>query len=180
MAQPLPSASVAAQQKSYVTYTVPLHNPDAPHITLLETPSLIASLGTTGFRTWEAALFLGTYLFTIPGSRFVKGQNVLELGAGTGFLSILCAKHLGARHVLATDGSDEVIIDLKANLHLNGLSGTELIQIATLQWGHTLINSVVDCGGENRSYDLVVGADVVWVFLFVKFEVRRLVRCLQN
>ena len=161
MSQPLPSASAAAQQKSYVTYTAPAHSPHAAQVTLLEAPSLLASSGTTGFRTWEAALFLGAYLSSPNGNHFVTGKRVLELGAGTGFLSIFVAKHLGAHSVLATDGSQEVISDLKSNILLNELEGGELIQTAILQWGHTLIGGVVDCREDQRSCDLVLGADVV-------------------
>ena len=161
MGQSLPSASAVAQQKSYVTYTAPIHGPDAAQVTLLEAPSLLASSGTTGFRTWEAALFLGAYLSSPNGNHLVAGKRVLELGTGTGFLSILVAKHLGAHYVLATDGSQEVVSDVKSNILLNDLEGRELIQTAILQWGHTLIGGVADCREDKRSYDVVLGADVV-------------------
>ena len=170
MGQPLPSASAAAQQKSYVTYTAPNLDRDAAQVTLLEAPSLLASSGTTGFRTWEAALFLGAYLSSPPGAHLVSGKSVLELGAGTGFLSILCAKFLSAQRVLATDGSQLVVNDLKANLHLNGLEGSELIQTAILQWGHALIGGVADGRKDSRSYDVVLGADVVSHFNFTIYE----------
>lgn len=162
MGQPLPSASAAAQQKSYVTYTMPIRGLNAAQVTLLEAPSLLASSGTTGFRTWEAALFLAAYLSSSEGNHLVTGKDILELGSGTGFLSILCAKHLGAQRVLATDGSQEVISDLKSNIQLNELEGRELIQTAILQWDHALIGGVEDCREEKRSYDLVLGADVTY------------------
>ena len=164
MGQPLPSAIVAAQQKSYVTYTAPISGRDAAQVTLLEAPSLLASSGTTGFRTWEAALFLGAYLSSPEGNHFVSGKSILELGAGTGFLSIFCVKHLGAQRVLATDGSQMVISDLQSNLHLNGLEGSEVIQTTILQWGHALIGGNADGRKDGRSYDLVLGADVVSEF----------------
>ena len=160
MGHPLQSASAGAQQKSYVTYTAPILGPNTAQITLLEAPSLLGSSGTTGFRTWEAALFLGTYLCSSEGNHFVTGKSVLELGAGTGFLSIVCAKY-GAQHVLATDGSQEIISNLRLNMHLNELEGSELIQPAILPWGYTLIGGVADCREDKRSYDLVLGADVV-------------------
>ena len=173
MAQPLPSTSATAQQKSYVTYTAPSPDLTSPKITLLEVPSLLASSGTTGFRTWEAALFLAAYLSSSDGIHLVTGKNVLELGAGTGFLSILCAKNLGAQRVLATDGSQEVISDLKSNINLNGLAGRELIQTAILEWGHALIGGIADCREEERSYDLVLGADVVRISLARVRVIRR-------
>ncbi len=162
MAQPLPSASATAQQKSYVTYTAPTSISEAPQITLLEAPSLLASSGTTGFRTWEAALFLGAYLGSPAGRNLVKGKDVIELGAGTGFLSILCAKHLGAQFVLSTDGSREVVADIKANLVLNDLNETHVIQSAVLPWGYALINGPTDELEEKLLFDLVIGADVTY------------------
>ncbi|MCJ1425884.1 hypothetical protein MMC29_003785 [Sticta canariensis] len=161
VAQPLISASVAAQQKSYVTYTAPSFEMDAPELTIFEARSLLASSGTTGLRTWEAALFLGTYLFSSAG-KYIVQKNILELGAGTGFLSILCAKHLGARYVLATDGSGAVVNDLESNIFLNGLEGAEIINAGMLNWGHMLNDEILKGGDENRSYDLIIGADVTY------------------
>lgn len=161
MSEPLSSSSETAQQKSYITYTAPTMSLRAPQITLLEAPSLLASSGTTGFRTWEAALFLGAFLAT-DGNRFVAHRNVVELGAGTGFLSIFCAKHLGVQRMLATDGSLEVVNDLKTNLHLNNLDRSGVIQAGVLQWGHTLINGVADCREAHMVYDLAIGADVTY------------------
>lgn len=162
MVQSLPSASAAAQQKSYVTYTTPNAIVEAPKIILLEAPSLLASAGTTGFRTWEAALFLGAYLASPDGLDFVNGKDIIELGAGTGFLSILCAKHLGARFVMSTDGSREVVTDIKTNLGLNDLNEGNVIRNVVLPWGYALINGVTDRREANLSFDLVIGADVTY------------------
>lgn len=144
-----------------MTYTAPSFSQDAPEITLLEARSLMASSGTTGLRTWEAALLLGTYLFSSAGKSIVQNKNIIELGAGTGFLSILCAKHLGAQYVLATDGSGQALNDLESNVFLNGLKGTEVINAAVLIWGHMLNDEMLEGADEKRSYDLVIGADVV-------------------
>lgn len=162
MTKPLPSASTAAQQKSYVTYTAPYSQSGAPQITLLESPSLLASSGTTGFRTWEAALFLGAYLASPDGRHFVDEKMIIELGAGTGFLSMFCARHLNAQYVFATDGSREVITDLRTNLDLNQLEEGEKIRTGVLQWGHTLIDGIADCRETGIAYDLVLGADVTY------------------
>lgn len=154
-------ASTAAQQKSYVTYTAPTVLPDAPRITLLEARSLIAASGTTGLRTWEAALHLGHYLFSAEGRQLINGRIILELGAGTGFLSVLCAKYLGASYVMATDGSEGVIEDLASNLYLNGIEGSDGIGKSVLKWGHSLVNSIIADPECPHRYDLVLGADVV-------------------
>ncbi|CAF9912978.1 MAG: hypothetical protein HETSPECPRED_001281 [Heterodermia speciosa] len=161
VAQPSVSEIDSAQQKSYVTYTAPIHGSDAPSVTTLEARSTLASFGNTGVRTWEAALRLGTYLFSDAGRQHVAGMNVIELGAGTGFLSILCAKHLDARFVMATDGSSDIVDELESSLILNGLEGPQTIQARVYKWGHALIDGIQGGQDEPRSYQLVLGADVV-------------------
>jgi predicted nicotinamide N-methyase len=106
MSSELPSETTAVQQKSYVTFTTLPENvsredeeKEDPTMTLLERRQLISGSLTTGYRTWEAALHLGTYFLSGSGQELIKGKSILELGAGTGFLAILCAKNLGAAHV---------------------------------------------------------------------------------
>ena len=86
---------------------------------------------------------------------------MLELGAGTGFLSILCAKHLGSRHVLATDGDAHIVEDLETNIFLNGLDQNSGIESRVFRWG----SSLKDAGGwgsDKFEDDIVVlGADIV-------------------
>ncbi|KAK3296596.1 S-adenosylmethionine-dependent methyltransferase-like protein [Chaetomium fimeti] len=161
LSQPLPSETDAAQQRDYVTYHLsPLQvSPvalDPPHITLLESRSLISASGTTGLRTWEAALHLGQYLCADPSA--VKSRRVLELGTGTGYLAVLCAKYLGSDHVIASDGSDEVVDHLTDSFFLNGLQGSSEITAMQLSWGHALVGTEVD-GGE---LDTVLGADITY------------------
>ena len=161
MSLSLPSTFSDAQRKNFVTYTPPLPPNESFPIYLLESPSLLASSGTTGFRTWEAAVHLGAFLCSPAGKPYVHGLSIVELGAGTGLLSILCAKQLGASFVLATDGSREVVSDLTANVDLNGLS-EGLVETQQLPWGYSLIGGALDPKAqERRHYDTVLGADVV-------------------
>ncbi|MDI1490112.1 MAG: hypothetical protein OHK93_001312 [Ramalina farinacea] len=162
MSQSLPSAGEVAQQKSYVTYTAPFPAPNDYSVILSEAPSLLASSGTTGFRTWEAALHLASFLCTTMGRTYVAGKNVLELGAGTGFLSILYARYLEAKYVLATDGSHLVVQDMNANLALNGFAKSESLEVRPLQWGHALLGGPADQRDANRGFDTVIGADVTY------------------
>jgi protein-lysine N-methyltransferase EEF2KMT len=130
-----------------------------PTITLLERRHLISGSATTGFRTWEAALHLGSYLLSNP--HLVRNKNVFELGAGTGFDSILCAKHLGAKHVTATDGDEGVIEALKENLFLNGLDNEARVNASVLRWGWGLRATWVEEEQECWPCDIVIGADIV-------------------
>ncbi len=164
----LPSETTAVQQKTYVTFTciAPGRRWSAdsdvePTVTLLERRHLISGSLTTGFRTWEAALHLGSYLLTTEGASLIHDKSVLELGAGTGFLSILCAKHLEARHVTATDGDEGVVEALRENLFLNGLDQEEQVVTSILRWGRGLQGTWVEEDCEAWPYDTVIGADIV-------------------
>ncbi|KAH6627289.1 putative methyltransferase-domain-containing protein [Chaetomium sp. MPI-SDFR-AT-0129] len=162
LSQPLPSEMWAAQQRSHVVYHLsllqPSMSPDPPYIQLLESRSLISGSGTTGLRTWEAALHLGQYLCLDPS--LVRGKRVLELGAGTGYLAVLCAKYLDSHHVIASDGSDEVVNHLADSLFLNGLQGSSKVSAMQLKWGHALIAGELD--EELMGLDTVVGADITY------------------
>jgi len=160
----VPSEATSAQQKTYVTYTLSSLNHlsgKLSTITLLEARNLVAASGTTGLRTWEAALHLGTYLCANAES-LVYGKSILELGAGTGYVSILCAKHLEAKHVIVTDGSDDVVASFSTNFYLNGLQDTSIIEGKDLKWGHALIGGEHPEWNGGRNIDLVLGADLTY------------------
>jgi protein-lysine N-methyltransferase EEF2KMT len=169
---PIPPETAAIQQKSYVTYYLSLLGQKAefpgtapsetinPEITLFEFRSLISAYGTTGFRTWDASIHLGQYLCSQP--TIVRGKRILELGAGTGFLSILCSKFLRAAHVIASDGSDDVLINLPDNFFLNNLEGSERVAVMDLKWGHALTGTEEKDWNGGQKVDLVLGADITY------------------
>ncbi|EPE02645.1 fam86a protein [Ophiostoma piceae UAMH 11346] len=126
-------------------------------ITFLENRATISAGGTTGIRTWEAALHLGEYLCRDQPT-LVQGKRVLELGAGTGYVSILCAKHLGAAACVATDGSVEVVHSLPANLELNGLDD-KTVASRELAWGPTPPEWAEDAAAP---FDVILGADITF------------------
>jgi predicted nicotinamide N-methyase len=133
-----------------------------PTITLLEARNLLAATGTTGFRTWEACLHLGAYLCSPSCAIPIANKNILELGAGTGYLSILCAKHLRAAHVTVTDGSDTIVADLTTNFFLNGLQDDPVIEAKELKWGQALLGGEQAEWNQGRPVDVVLGADVTY------------------
>ncbi|KAI9682967.1 MAG: hypothetical protein M1829_006403 [Trizodia sp. TS-e1964] len=159
---PQPPEYISAQEQSFVTYTFTHPSFHASEITLLESPSLISFSGTTGFRTWEAALHLGKYLFTDPGRLLIRGKRVLELGAGTGLLAILCSKYLGAAKVMATDGTEQVAKGIENNLFLNGLSDSGAIEAQVLFWGAPEFAAPSARGLFSSQWDVVIGADVIF------------------
>src|ERR1700761_419208 len=86
------AAFTTAQQKSIVSYHLPADflSQQPVCIYIEEARNLLAARGTTGLRVWDASLHLGYFLFA-AGASLIQHKNVLELGAGTGLLSILCA-----------------------------------------------------------------------------------------
>ncbi|KAK0708896.1 putative methyltransferase-domain-containing protein [Apiosordaria backusii] len=158
---PLPSEVVAAQQKCHVTYHLSLlQEPSDAAVVLLESRSTISGSGTTGLRTWEAALHMGQYLCANP--TLVKGKRLLELGTGTGYVAILCAKYLDSEHVIASDGSEDVVNNLPDNLFVNGLQGSDKVSVSELRWGHALLGTEEEEWNGGRKVDVVLGADITY------------------
>jgi hypothetical protein len=168
------------QQKTYVTFTClkgsehdQSETDSEATITLLERRYLISGSSTTGFRTWEAALHLGSYLLSGEGRPLIKGKNILELGAGTGFLSMLCAKHLEANHVTSTDGDEQVVEALKENAFLNELHDESHMHSSVLRWGRGIVGSWVEEDFAAWPYDVVIGADIVRCMLTKRAQTRQ-------
>lgn len=177
LTQPKPSAIEQARELGYIKYTAPgpatatfQHDPTTKEtrtIITSESRSLILSSGTTGFRTWEAALHLGTYLSTSPeaAETYIRGKRVLELGAGTGFLSLFCAKYLQPRGVVATDRETalvERIEDCTGRNCIRGGHGDGGLETGMWEWGSE--RGLQVSGGENeseREFDIALGADLV-------------------
>ncbi|PTB68440.1 hypothetical protein BBK36DRAFT_1134463 [Trichoderma citrinoviride] len=157
---PAPNEDDAVQQKYPAVYHLASLPGHEAHINLFENRALIAAGGTTGLRTWEAALHLGQLLCHDPS--IISGKRVLELGAGTGYLSILCVKYLGATHVIASDGSDDVINNLPENLFLNQLQGSSAIRLMDLKWGYALVGTEEERWNGGRPLDVVLGADITY------------------
>ncbi|KAL6235735.1 hypothetical protein BDW75DRAFT_133222 [Aspergillus navahoensis] len=175
LSTPKPSAIEQAQKLTYIRYSAPVaFSPvsesssecdgtvDQKTIITSENRSLILSAGTTGFRTWEAALHLGTFLSTTSaGNSLVANKRVLELGAGSGFLSFLCAKHLNAESVIATDREPALIGQIDDCIGKNGLERKQ-IQAAIWEWGQPLqVPSLFEEGGR-IGFDLALGADLIY------------------
>ncbi|KAF7177157.1 hypothetical protein CNMCM7691_004891 [Aspergillus felis] len=191
--QPKPSALEQAQQLAYVKYTAPVPASDADDadgapseehrsnrtIITSESRGLILSAGTTGFRTWEAALHLGSFLSTPAGQVLVRGNRVIELGAGTGFLSMFCAKHLGVQSVVATDRERALIENIRDCMRRNELDPA-VFQPAIWEWGTPLsltqsepeegegkgegdaAQTAAVSGNGDLAFDVALGADLIY------------------
>lgn len=91
---------------------------------------------SVGVQTWGSAILLGRELALNPAKfgLFAGASRVLELGAGTGLLSILCRKLLDLKNaggiVVATDFLPDVLENLRVCVDLNAVN----VEIAKLDW----------------------------------------------
>lgn len=170
--QPKVTALEQARQLSYIKYTAPPQGPSSglePERTVItsESRGLILSGGTTGNRTWEAALHLGSFLASPAGEALVRGKRVIELGAGTGFLSLFCARHLGAKGVVVSDREPALIENIRGCVPFNQNGpDTDPIPIypAVWEWGTPLQRTEemdVFVADDKLKFDVALGADLV-------------------
>ncbi|KAL6933810.1 hypothetical protein ACO0R3_001591 [Hanseniaspora guilliermondii] len=146
-----------------VTYQVPLDKADNhTQIFIKEQRELLASHGTTGFRTWEAAMVFFYYVTHINSDiidDIISSKNALELGCGTGFLGIFLSKILRNTKFCLTDGSNLVVELCKENIQLNDADNRS-IDCKELLWGHH--DDTI-----SEKYDLIFGADITFDSRFI-------------
>ncbi|XP_051234184.1 uncharacterized protein LOC127351071 [Dicentrarchus labrax] len=115
------------------------------------------SIDSFGAVMWPAALALCSFLDNNRQRVNLQGKEVLELGAGTGLVTIV-ASLLGAS-VTATD-LPEVLGNLRANVMRNTRGNCRHTpQFAALSWGYDLERTYPS---SVYPYDYVLAADVVY------------------
>ncbi|KIW19153.1 hypothetical protein PV08_03446 [Exophiala spinifera] len=146
---------------------LPLDQQGVQPVLIKEARNLLSRGNNVGLRTWEAALHLAWHL-TVQQPDLVQHRNVLELGAGTGLLSLLCAGQLQASHVLATDGLGHVCESLQHNVDLNlengTLDGHAPPAVRQLDWtdGPEIDQMLMEANQSGRRYGLIIGADITY------------------
>jgi predicted nicotinamide N-methyase len=91
---------------------------------------------------------------------------VLELGAGTGFVSLLCAKHLATESMLVTDRDPTLLEQIDDCIAKNGLEKTK-IRTGIWEWGSPLQVPRFSHDDETATergltgFDIALGADLV-------------------
>lgn len=135
---------------------------------------------SVGLQTWGSAFVLAERVCAEPGrylgfdSQMRRGEaagvgrtiRILELGAGTGLLSLVVAKlqlvpwvrDLGVHlEVVATDYHQEVLENLRENVvHNFGSRGDDVVLVEKLDWADTPV--VEEC----NKFDVILAADVVY------------------
>jgi predicted nicotinamide N-methyase len=126
-----------------------------------------------GAKLWRAASMLSDRLFEDPA--FVRGQSVLELGAGVGLCGLLAAK-LGARRVALTDFEPALLDSLVLAARDNRAPGDAETRVARCDWREeasptddaaALAAAAARGGwlprlGAGETFDRIVGSDLVY------------------
>ncbi|EJD03517.1 uncharacterized protein FOMMEDRAFT_43901, partial [Fomitiporia mediterranea MF3/22] len=125
---------------------------------------------SVGLQSWPSSICFARMTSENPaGFNIVSGRTrrVLELGAGTGMLSIVTAKicralsggkPFGFPQIVATDYHPDVLLNLKRNVESNFASDTHLpVDVYPFDWQHPSWEHPFDA-----PYDLILAADVIY------------------
>jgi len=116
---------------------------------------------SVGLQSWASSIVLAERLCLDPKAFNINPDQpdlrILELGAGTGMLSIVVSKLLPASSIIATDYHPDVISNLCSNVVTNSPSATSSISIHTLDWSQLPTSPPFD-----TPFDTILAADVIY------------------
>ena len=173
-----------------ITRTFRFHGSAAPiEIQLTDVPLENQDYGSVGAQTWGSACLLAEMLVEDTGtfglriSPCVPHLRVLELGAGTGLVSVTLGKLLGSdASVIATDFHPSVLANLQSNVAANFTSADTAspspVSAHFLDWAK--FPALVEAPAPfDEPFDYIFGADIIYEAehaLWIKNCVEKLLR----
>lgn len=150
---------------SYAMSSSPTTLADESIVKLIEKPRVLSAGGCSGYRTWQAALALAS-IISVHGlsSGLFRGRKILELGAGTGLLSFICASDEIGATVISTDGDETAVSRLQISASANGHSASDnsaSFRSGQYLWGTPFEDTIIGDHLVKSSFDLVIASDVV-------------------
>ncbi|KAI8981339.1 S-adenosyl-L-methionine-dependent methyltransferase, partial [Trametes punicea] len=151
------------------TFTFPTRSGYDVHVELNDAALLSDDHTSVGLQSWGSSIRLAERMCLDPATfglvSFPKAHlRILELGAGTGLLSIATAQLLASLSsscrstIVATDYHPSVLANLRANVDANCPPSTEpLVDVLPLDWQHPVYE-----GPFAEPFDVVLAADVVY------------------
>jgi predicted nicotinamide N-methyase len=139
---------------------------DAIAVTLTDAPLENADYGSVGAQTWGSACVLAELLAAVPAAFVPEGSaRVLELGAGTGLVSLALGKVLAAGTVIATDFYPAVLTNLERNVADNFQCQADVqVSVQALEW--STFPAAYDGGHAGpvlqAPFDALFGADIAY------------------
>ncbi|TBU36665.1 S-adenosyl-L-methionine-dependent methyltransferase [Dichomitus squalens] len=135
------------------------------HVELNDAPLLSDDHTSVGLQSWGSSIRLADRMCLDPSTfRLARGQRILELGAGTGLLSIAAAKLLArspsaaGTTVVATDYHPQVLDNLRENVSTNFHSSPEsFVDVLPLDWQNPVYE-----GPLTSKFDVILAADVIY------------------
>lgn len=154
-------------------FSFPLHGKDgrssiAIKVELNDAPLSNEDHTSVGLQSWASSILLAERMCTAP-ARFGlvtdtrTRLHVLELGAGTGLLSIVASKllqHVNHTNsiVVATDYHQDVLENLSVNIHTNfPTSSSPPVTIHPLDWAYPGYSTLPE-----ERFDIILAADVIY------------------
>jgi nicotinamide N-methyltransferase len=115
-----------------------------------------------GHHLWNAGRTTSTYLEE-HAAKLLQGRTVLELGAGAGLPSLVCALN-GARQTVVTDYPDVELIDnLRYNIdHCKLLPAPPQIVAEGYLWGAPIEDITQHLPGSDKAFDVLILADLLF------------------
>ncbi|KAI0032863.1 putative methyltransferase-domain-containing protein [Vararia minispora EC-137] len=146
-------------------------------IEITDAPLENADFGTVGMQTWGGACVLSEMVVDEPARFFpssvaaTRPIRVLELGAGTGLVSLTIARLMesitaASVEVIASDSHPAVMANLRKNIAANFDANASAIRAAFLDWAAVATAppwELLDLDSAfDAPFDLIVGADIVY------------------
>ncbi|KAI0694444.1 putative methyltransferase-domain-containing protein [Cytidiella melzeri] len=132
-------------------------------VELNDAPLLSQDHTSVGLQSWGSAIVFAERMcadqqaFGLAPAGHIR---ILELGAGTGLLSIaaakLCKQTSTAAEVVATDYHAQVLDNLRSNVDTN-LDSSSPITVVSLDWQNPVYNAPL-----HEPFDIILAADVIY------------------
>lgn len=139
-------------------------------VELNDAPLLSTDYSSVGLQSWASSIIFARLLCQRPKDFGLKPDSdrqlrILELGAGTGLLSIVTSKLLSSyresygrpSEVVATDYHPNVLANLNRNVDSNCPSENTPVHVTKFDWQYPSIDSPFD-----REFDIILAADVIY------------------
>ncbi|KAI0326757.1 hypothetical protein GY45DRAFT_1258289 [Cubamyces sp. BRFM 1775] len=152
--------------RTFTFPTAPGVESTAVHVELNDAPLLTDDHTSVGLQSWGSSILLAERMCLDPAvfglvNPAGRSLRILELGAGTGLLSIAAAKLLTSSNnvpeVVATDYHPLVLDNLRANVERNFPSSGPSVAIRPLDWQYPVYEGLFAA-----SFDVILAADVVY------------------
>ena len=131
--------------------------------TVFNTEAATASEDRTGLALWPASIVLSRWIANLN----LSGKSICELGAGCGLPGITAFAYGGAERVVLTDYFEDTVANLAYNSKLNSD-------------GKIVVKAVDWADGFDESFDIVIGADLIYAAEAVPLLLRTIKSALKD